>query len=164
MAYNIAKENPILQKAMEVKHKIASQLMANPNVTGVGVGYKIVKGKRTEEVCIRVYVRKKLPRQELRPEEVLPENIEGIPVDVIEAIYEIHQSIPPIEEHRMHHYPLVGGISIGNLTLGGSGTLGVSVFDNISREDMILSNWHVMCGRVDCSVGESIIQPGTWWR
>jgi hypothetical protein len=163
MADNIAKEDPILSKALEVKNTIASQLMANPNVTGVGVGYKIVKGKRTEEVCIRVYVRKKLPKQELRPEEILPESIEGIPVDVIESRPELLQggSEPPVEEHRRRRYPLVGGISIGNLTLGGLGTLGVSVFDNVSGEDMILSNWHVLCGRPDCAVGEPIIQPGT---
>jgi hypothetical protein len=163
MADNIAKEDHILSKALEVKNTIASQLMANPNVTGVGVGYKIVKGKRTEEVCIRVYVRKKLPKQELRPEEILPESIEGIPVDVIESRPELLQggSEPPIEGYRRRRYPLVGGISVGNLTLGGSGTIGVSVFDNVSGEDMILSNWHVLCGRPDCTPGEPIIQPGT---
>ena len=159
MSDDTAKENPILQKAREVKSKIASQLMANPNVTGVGVGYKSVNGKRTEDVCIRIYVSKKRPKQELRPEEVLPESVEGIPVDVIEATFEIQQG--DSEEHRRRRNPLVGGISIGNLTLGGSGTLGVSVFDNASGEDMLLSNWHVLCGRFDCSVGEAVIQPGT---
>jgi hypothetical protein len=161
MADDIAKKDPILQKALEVKDRIAPQFMANPNVTGVGVGYRIVNGQRTREVCIRVYVSKKRPRHELRAEEVLPDSMEGIPVDVIEATFEIQQGEPPVSEHQRRHNPLVGGISIGNFILGGSGTLGVSVFDNVRREDMILSNWHVMCGRFDCAVGEAIIQPGT---
>ena len=55
---------------------------------------------------------------------------------------------------------MVGGISVGNVVIGGSGTIGFSVFDNITREGMILSNWHVLCGRLTCALGESIIQPG----
>jgi hypothetical protein len=35
------------------------------------------------------------------------------------------------------------------------------VFDNESNEDMLLSNWHVFCGRFSCAPGEIIIQPGT---
>jgi len=113
-------------------------------------------------ISIRVYVAKKLPKQDLRPEELLPENVEGIPVDVIEATFQIHQdgSDLPISEHQRRRNLLVGGISIGNLLLGGSGTLGASVFDNNSGQHMVLSNWHVLCGRFDCSVGEPIIQPG----
>jgi hypothetical protein len=130
--------------------------MTRPNVTGVGVGYKVVGGRLTDVISIRVYVAKKLPKEALRPEELLPESLQGIPVDVIEATFHIHLG----EDNRTRHNPLVGGISIGNLTLGGSGTLTVSVFDNVTKEDMILSNWHVLCGRFNCAVGESIIQPG----
>lgn len=139
-------QDAILRRALEVKEKFVVRLKAYPNVTGVGVGYKVFKGCRTDEICLRVYVKKKFPRQELRPEEVLPEEVlpervEGIPVDVIEATFRILLALPapPREAHRRRHNPLVGGISIGNSALGGSGTLGVSVFDNESGEDMMFS-------------------------
>lgn len=157
MADSESREHPAIQKAQEVKNAVASQLMTMPNVTGVGVGYKVVGGRRTDVIAIRVYVAKKLPKAALRPEEVLPESLQGVPVDVIESTFHIHQG----EDNQALHNPLVGGISIGNFILGGSGTLTVSVFDNDTKEDMILSNWHVLCGRFDCAVGEEIIQPGT---
>ncbi len=112
-----AREALVLRKAHLVKETVAERLMADPNVTGVGVGYKVVNGKRTDEVSLRIYVRKKLPKQLLRPEEILPESVDGILTDVIEADFEIHSGG---SEHRSRHYPLVGGISIGNLILGGS--------------------------------------------
>lgn len=157
MADSESREHPAVQRAREVKEASATQLMAYPNVNGVGVGYKVVAGRRTDVIAVRVYVAKKLPKAALRPEEILPENLQGVPVDVIEATFHIHQG----EDNRTLHNPLVGGVSVGNFILGGSGTLAVSVFDNVTKEDMILSNWHVLCGRFDCAIGEEIIQPGT---
>jgi len=157
MENNNSSKDSFLKEIEEIKEKNFDKLRAYPNVTGVGVGFKVMGGKRTEEVCIRVYVSKKLPLKELRTEEVIPTEVEGIPVDIIEATFEIQS----VADHQDRCNPILGGISIGNLSLGGSGTLGVSVFDNISREDMILSNWHVLCGRNNCNVGEVIIQPGS---
>jgi hypothetical protein len=75
---------------------------------------------------------------------------------VIEARFKAHQDGV---ENRQHFNPLVGGIIIGNPASDSFGTLGVSVFDNAIAEDMILSNWHVLCGRADCRPGEPIV-PG----
>ena len=150
-------ESPsLLARARALKPRIARELRAYPNVTGVGVGYRRVRGRRTDQVCIRVYVRRKLPRSELRPQDVLPEAVEGVPVDVIEARF---KTTGDGVENRQHFNPLVGGIIIGNPISDAFGTLGVSVFDNVIREDMILSNWHVLCGRLDCRPGEPIV-PG----
>ena len=156
MTENRSSRNSLLRRVRDVKARNASRLKAYPNVIGVGIGYRVVGGKRTEEICIRVYVREKKTRRNLRSEDILPEEVEGVRVDVIEGTFNIHS----VADHQRRHNPLVGGISIGNIVLGGSGTLGVSVFDNISREDMILSNWHVLCGRHDCAIQEAIIQPG----
>ena len=57
-----------------------------------------------------------------------------LPVDVIEDEFWIHQS--RLEAHTF----LVGGISVGNLILGGAGTLGVSVFDNRTGQELFLLN------------------------
>jgi len=155
------KHEPEVKKAHEMKEKNASLLMGKANVTGVGVGYKIKNGKKTKQISIRVYVSKKLPKEKLSPGDLLPKKIGNIPVDVIEADFEIHQDPSIPSNHRLRFNPLLGGISIGNLSLGGSGTLGVSVFDNTLGEDMMLSNWHVLCGRFTCATGETIIQPGS---
>src|SRR5262249_5893715 len=146
----------LLARARAPKPRMARDLRAYPNVTGGGVGYRRVRGRRTDQICIRVYVRRKLPRNELRAQDVLPESVEGVPIDVIEARFKAHQDGV---ENRQHFNPLVGGIIIGNPVSNSFGTLGVSVFDNVLGEDMILSNWHVLCGRPDCAPGEPIV-PG----
>jgi hypothetical protein len=151
-----------VRRAKLVKERHTNQLKGYPNVVGVGVGHEVVAGQRTDHICVRVYVRRKLPKSALPPEAVLPDDIDGVPVDVIEDEFSIHQAPPvTLEDHRRPHTFLVGGISIGNLLLGGSGTLGVSVFDNRTGQEMLLSNWHVLCGTDHCQAGEQIIQPGT---
>jgi hypothetical protein len=156
-------QQKVVDRAKLVKEKHADRLKRFPNVVGVGVGHEIVGGKRTDRVAIRVYVRKKLPKDQLAPDVILPDTIDGLPVDVIQDEFWIHQQ-PPIslEERVVSHIFLRGGISIGNLLVGGSGTLGVSVFDNRTGQEMILSNWHVLCFSDTCQAGEPIIQPGAF--
>lgn len=156
-------QQKVVDRAKSVKEKHADRLKRFPNVIGVGVGHEIAGGKRTGRVAIRVYVRKKLPKDQLAPDTVLPDTLDGLPVDVIEDEFWIHQQ-PPItlEERVVAHTFLRGGISIGNLLLGGAGTLGVSVFDNRTGQEMLLSNWHVLCGSDTCQPREPIIQPGAF--
>lgn len=146
-----------VQFAKAVKSRVAADLKKYANVTGTGVGFKVINGQRTSTVSIRVYVSKKLPKDQLRAEDILPEEIEGVPVDVIETVIKAHGI--PLDEFTARHNPMTGGISVGNPLLG-SGTISFNVFDNVSGEGMILSNWHVLCGRLSCAMGESIIQPG----
>jgi hypothetical protein len=152
---------PRVRHVTDVKRAVAGRLRDFPNVNGVGVGFEEVRGVRTDRIAIRVYVDKKLPRAQLSDDEVLPEEVEGVPVDVIEAKFEVHEAPEPTDEHRIRRNPMIGGISVGNEVLGGSGTLGGSVFDSRTRQDLILSNWHVLCGSLTCAVGEPVIQPGT---
>lgn len=152
---------PLRGRALEVKRAVAEDLRSYPNVTGVGVGFKEVGGRRTRTVAIRVYVRKKVPLAELARADRLPKTVRGVPVDVIEADFEIHQDPANPADHRLRFDPLLGGISVGSVPTGGSGTLGCSVYGNDIGEDLILSNWHVLCGRVNCATTDAIIQPGT---
>jgi len=57
-----------------------------PGVTGVDIGFKEVDGQRTDQLAIRVLVGKK---RDVRPEEHVPERIQGFPTDVIERRYEL---------------------------------------------------------------------------
>ena len=54
-----------------------------PNVVGWGIGKKIFKD-RTEMLVIRIYVTQKMSQDCLNKMEYVPEQIEGIPTDVIE--------------------------------------------------------------------------------
>ena len=149
-------QQKIVDQAKAIKEKHADRLKSFPNVIGVGVGRELAGGKPTGRVAIRVYVRKKLPKDQLAPNAVLPDTIEGLPVDVIEDEFRIHQ------DRLGANTFLVGGISVGNLIVGGSGTLGVSVFDNRTGQELFLSNWHVLCFSFTCQPGEPIAQPGAF--
>jgi len=59
-----------------VKEEYEEQLMRIPNVTGVGIGEK--GGKEV----IKVFVTHKVPESSLRPEEIIPETLDGFEVDV----------------------------------------------------------------------------------
>ena len=73
------------QKAIQVKRAHQAELMAKANVVGVGVGFRQVGGERTETVALVVMVARKLPAAQLAPKDVLPKEIEGVPVDVQEV-------------------------------------------------------------------------------
>ncbi len=70
---------------MKVKRAHEKALLAKANVVGVGVGYRIAQGRRTETIALVVMVRRKVPASRLRPEDVIPAELEGVPVDVQEA-------------------------------------------------------------------------------
>ena len=60
-------------------------LMRYPNVVGVSEGTRIRGGMPTGERCVVVYVERKVPRDKLSPDEVLPSEVDGVPVDVVEV-------------------------------------------------------------------------------
>lgn len=68
----------------EVLNRHWQQLLAREGVLNVALGDEIVKGAATGKTAIRVYVAKKKTPAELTPEQRLPEEIEGVPVDVQE--------------------------------------------------------------------------------
>jgi hypothetical protein len=74
-----------MNHALAVKAKYEDDLLARPGVKSVGVGLRQKSGEYTEEVCIVVTVHTKHPLGDLEASEVLPTNLEGIPVDVQEV-------------------------------------------------------------------------------
>jgi len=58
--------------------------MSLPNVTGVGTG----RDEATGGDVIIVFVTRKVPRDRLREEDVVPDEVEGVPVRVL-AIGEV---------------------------------------------------------------------------
>lgn len=74
-----------IARARAVKAKYEADLMARPGVVGVGIGLRQRSGELTNEVCIVVMVRRKVPSALLDEDERLPRSLEGVPVDVQEV-------------------------------------------------------------------------------
>ena len=75
------------KKAVKVHDKHASHLLKEyRDVTAVDIGYRKKDGLvRVDEVCLLVWVKKKLPESEVPPGQLLPKEIDGVSVDILEG-------------------------------------------------------------------------------
>lgn len=172
MPKKIAKKQ--IDAAVAELNKVRKQWLRRPGVTGVDVGYKISGNKLTDQLAVRVHVKRKLDDTVVeRDKEAFstkrkPGKCGAFPVDVIEAEYGPSQlaAAPAAEEleainRKTRTDPLVGGISVGNPRVT-AGTLGAIVWDRTNCKASILSNWHILCGSASCVAGEDIYQPGVF--
>ena len=73
------------EKIRAIRRAYEAELMSKANVVGVGVGFQQQGGERTGEMALVVMVKKKVPLEQLAPEDVIPASLEGVPVDVQEV-------------------------------------------------------------------------------
>ncbi|MGD8603624.1 MAG: hypothetical protein PVF49_03530 [Anaerolineales bacterium] len=73
------------ERVRQVKETYGKQLMELPNVVGLGIGLRHVGGEPTGEVALVVLVLRKLPAASLDQDDLLPQEIDGVPVDVQEV-------------------------------------------------------------------------------
>jgi hypothetical protein len=141
-----------------VKHSIEKDYLENhPDVTGVGIGIKEVQGEPVGSWALVFSVQAK--QKSIPIERRLPTQIEGIPVDVIEAKMQ-----HTFGADTSFYASMVGGIGIApqRMVNGGltAGTLGLIVRDATTSNPMILSNAHVLMGSDGKGQrGDSIVQP-----
>jgi len=76
---------PDLDPIRQVKEKVEARLRQYPGVHAVGIGEKYVNGKPSGETAIVVLVSKKKPLDQLKTEDVVPTEMEGVKIDVIEV-------------------------------------------------------------------------------
>lgn len=76
-----------INAAVDELNKVRKNWLKRPGVTAVDVGYKIKEGRLTDELAIRVHVKRKLPPEALSEYELFPERLGGFSVDVIEVEY-----------------------------------------------------------------------------
>jgi len=122
-------------------------LLSKANVVGYG------KGLENGALVTTVFVTRKLPLQDLRPQDIVPQEIEGRPTQVIET-----GEFIAFGTNTAKVRPLMPGYSIGHKYVT-AGTLGAVVVSKES-EQLLLSNNHVLanCGRA--VIGDEILQPG----
>lgn len=132
------------------------------NLVGIGIGEKVTSGKRTGEMCIKVFVAKKFPKGRVSSTYRIPETISGIPTDIEGIGYPKKFQIP----QRRRHRPVPGGVSVGldfnAVNYRFAGTLGVVVIDRENQQRLYaLSNNHVLADENRVNNGAGVVQPGT---
>jgi hypothetical protein len=163
--------------------EVEEELLARSNVVGAGTGFKVVKGQKTEEPCITLFVTHKLPKEQLKAEDLAPAKVsalaavteavggtgEKIPTDVVEVGYlfalgdELGAGAQTLAK-RMR--PAMGGYSVGHKDIT-AGTIATAVYDaeafpGIPPKYYILSNNHVLADCNAASPGDEILQPGRY--
>jgi hypothetical protein len=127
------------ERLLRVMRRHRKRLKQFPNVRSVDIGYEFSDRRSTGRLAIRVHVNTKQPDAELKPSERLPEEIEGIPLDVIQSNPKLHAV-----NRDARQVPVIGGVTLGNTRSVLNGTLGAVVFDQRSLQPMALSNYHVL--------------------
>ena len=112
------------------------------------------------ELAIIVFVRRKLPLDQLDEADRLPALVPH-PIDGAQVLVDVLETGPiiPLYDPAMYR-PVEGGISISGETIAGSGTLGGWVTDNTDDSIVLLSNNHVIGGINVAPDPPGITQPG----
>jgi endonuclease G, mitochondrial len=141
--------------------------LRDPNVSSIGIGYKVSGGEPTDEIAIQFTVRQKAEPEALRAlgTALLPGTIEvdgvAVPTDVLQRDYRVdfqvvRETVSDVRKTRVD--PVVPGVSVGHVRVS-AGTVGVVVYDRVDGTPYVLSNWHVLHGPSG-ALGEDVVQPG----
>lgn len=144
-----------------------SGYLRDPNVSSIGIGYKISDGKATQEIAIQFTVASKAEPEALEamgttpiPETITVDGV-AVPTDVVERVYKADFKVVPealTPERKKRLDPIKPGISVGHVDVT-AGTIGCLVFDSSDGTPYILSNWHVLNGPTG-KIGDTVVQPG----
>ena len=142
------------QEVLQAKETHKDEIMALPNVVGVGVGEKEVEGRKTGELAVKVLVRLKLPEAGVPQQALVPSQVSDVPTDVVEV-----GELRALQSRTSRWRPAPGGVSIGHFKIT-AGTLGCVVRDRNTGSRLILSNNHVLANSNNAVPGDEILQPG----
>ncbi len=149
--------------------QVADEYLRDPNVTSVGIGYKVKEGKQTDELALQFTVGQKIAPEGLeaaatRP---IPESITvngmTLATDVLERDFQVQPVAVATEakaDRKRRLDPMMPGVSIASVRET-AGTLGCLVKENAGGETRVLSNWHVLHGGKG-EIGDQITQPGSF--
>lgn len=75
----------LMARITAIQAQYTDQLMQKANVVGIAAGLVQRGGQATGEIGLVVLVTTKVPEDELAAEDLIPPEIEGVPVDVQEV-------------------------------------------------------------------------------
>ena len=129
-------------------------LLAMHGVVAVEVAPKLINAKPHPVPCIRVLVYSKRSRADLSSQELLPERIDGVPVDVVPASFRA-SGCNPVAAPLFRRWPrLQGGCTIGGYGDRSIATL-ACLFLPTDRNDIVLG---LTAGHA-FDDGEVVVQP-----
>lgn len=120
---------------------------ARPDITDIEFGVKLINGAVTDQLCIRFNVKMKESLEALKSNIILPKELDGFPVDVVDFNHTLQTStLPPQSRIR----PLMGGTQILSEVFVSDpyayGTMGGIL--NIQGQNLAITNYHVLYGAV----------------
>jgi hypothetical protein len=134
-------------------------LLGLPNVLGVASGRRQRGGKFTDELCVQVFVQRKLPEAELSDWARVPDHVVGYQGERVRTDV-IVMSVPDAQQDTTRYRPVRGGVSIGPESSVSAGTLGGWACDNTDDTIVLLSNNHVISNLDTMPAAGRIVQPG----
>jgi hypothetical protein len=135
-----------------------AQLLALTNVVGVGTGLRLRNGEFLDEICVQVFVERKLAPEALDAWQMVPVRVPGyeganIRTDVVEA------PVPEAFQDTTRYRPVPGGSSIGPEATVSAGTLGGWACDERDETTVLVSNNHVISNLDTMPALRRIVQP-----
>src|SRR5215475_12237059 len=133
-------------------------IFLDPNVVGAGVSEKRTDGRRVGQLSLSFYVKKKLPRDQVAPDNMLPPVVAS-PTGgaVFTDVVELGTVVPQARLPLVHRNPIQSGYSVGHFT-GGAGTVGAIV--SRAGKKYVLSNSHVLADSGKGKAGDAVFYPG----
>lgn len=149
-----------MKRVMPVLEKYHELIWRQPNVHGFGPGnLEDENGEETEEFGITVYVTKKVPQDQLPPEDRIPDRVGCVRIQIIEKPNESDFLSLPALRHR----PLRAGVGF-TTPIGsgrGVGTLTGLATRNSDGKKVLVTNLHTLnAGHANTVRGdEELFQP-----
>jgi hypothetical protein len=151
---------------MEIPDAVRDDIESRANVVGTCRGPKRVGDRPTDEECLVVLVRRKLPTAQLDPDDVIPETVdldgETIRTDVQE-VGDLHSQAvatrPAAAGRKERVRPAPAGVSLGHPEIT-AGTLGSPPLTTEDGATVVLTNAHVAAPIGAAESGDDILQPG----
>jgi len=145
-----------IQEIREFLSKYLDLIFSKPRVTAVGIGYRHKAGERTDELCLVVNVKEKLP--EVPRAEMVPQELKYGKLRVRTDVYE-SGDIRAMKSREDEWRPAPGGVSVGHEAIT-AGTLGCLLKKD--KKIYIMSNNHVLANENEAEIGDFILQPGPY--
>lgn len=164
--YSKVPSNPNYSRLVQCLKERRADLLARSDVNALWIDYKTTGGCETDTLVLKFAVAKKKPANELKPEQILPKEIDGFLTDVVER----KASRPQIEEDFQEDQvdaalavkpptTLRGGQSIGPRTVPSTGTIAYFFRDGNSALGVATSG-HVL-KKNTYAISPSLTHQGT---
>jgi hypothetical protein len=132
-------------------------------ITGFGLGPRVVQDQFTDQMALRIYVRHKRPMSELSPGERIPAELELEGYDDLVPIDVVQQDLPELDGLTGTNRPMFPSISVGHCRSRQTGSIGIFCRRSSEPLDLqMLSNAHVLAVSGQARKGDAIIQPGSF--